>query len=299
MQPIRFVLALLLVTTACTQAPAPAAYKGSDYYGRNATRASSGSPNDLQIEPRYYDRNSPRLKVEHSEQAVPATAGSVGVSDLPPPVSSTELPRASSKSESAPKTLPFPSQGEPRVDAGTRKYNLTQNLATQKPVAYERAVETRTEPVINEEVAIISDPAPATGKRVPSTTTKMIWPVEGKVISKFGAQAQGRGNDGINIEATEGEPIYAAQPGTVTYVGNELKGYGNMALVQHSGGLVTSYAHANDIVVKKGDKVEQGQVIGYVGRTGGVSSAQLHFSVREGKTPVDPARYLGSNVAQN
>jgi murein DD-endopeptidase MepM/ murein hydrolase activator NlpD len=127
---------------------------------------------------------------------------------------------------------------------------------------------------------------------------RFIWPVNGgKVISHFGPKPQGRTNDGINIAIAEGEPIIAAADGMVVYAGNELKGYGNMIILRHDDGWMTAYAHARDISVKKNDYVKQGELIGYVGLTGGVKTPQLHFALRNGKTPVDPEQHLPHNVA--
>ena len=119
-----------------------------------------------------------------------------------------------------------------------------------------------------------------------------MWPLDGVVLSSFGARQNGERNDGINISATGGEEIRAAAAGTVTYVGNELKGYGNLVLIRHDNGFITAYAHADRVTVNKGDRVRQGQVIAYAGATGDVSEPQLHFELRHGTTPVDPRPYL-------
>ena len=132
-----------------------------------------------------------------------------------------------------------------------------------------------------------------------NSSSRFIWPADGKIISSFGSKSAGKFNDGINIAAEEGEPIWAAADGTVIYAGSELRGYGNMALLQHENNMVSAYAHAQKLLVKKGDHVQQGQMIGYVGRTGGVNTAQLHFSLREGKLPVNPAGYLPRTMASN
>jgi len=118
------------------------------------------------------------------------------------------------------------------------------------------------------------------------------WPVRGRVIAGFGPSPNGLQNDGINLAVPEGTPIKAAEDGVVAYAGNELKGYGNLVLVRHSNGFVTAYAHASDILVKRGDAVKRGQVIAHSGQTGNVTSPQLHFEIRKGSTPVDPAQYL-------
>ncbi|HEY4078035.1 MAG TPA: M23 family metallopeptidase [Rhizomicrobium sp.] len=123
------------------------------------------------------------------------------------------------------------------------------------------------------------------------------WPVSGRVISDFGSTDNGGKNDGINIAAAMNVPIHASASGTVTYAGDELKGYGNLVLVKHSGGYTTAYAHADKLVVNRGDFVAKGQVIGYVGKTGDVTSPQLHFEIRSNTTPVNPRSYLASTTA--
>ncbi len=129
-----------------------------------------------------------------------------------------------------------------------------------------------------------------------SSGASFIWPVQGRVIAKFGKTKNGR-NEGINIAAPEGAPVRAAADGVVAYAGNELKDYGNLVLIRHKGGWVTAYAHNKALKVKRGDRVKQGQVIAAVGRTGAVKTPQLHFELRKGATPVDPLAYLGAATA--
>jgi murein DD-endopeptidase MepM/ murein hydrolase activator NlpD len=125
-----------------------------------------------------------------------------------------------------------------------------------------------------------------------SNAPSFFWPVSGNVISNFGAASNGERNDGINISAPMGTPIHAAASGTVTYSGNELKDYGNLVLIKHDGGYVTAYAHADRLIVNRGDVVSRGQVIGYSGSTGDVSSPQLHFEIRRDTQPVNPKPLL-------
>ena len=94
----------------------------------------------------------------------------------------------------------------------------------------------------------------------------------------------------------EGTPIKAAEDGVVAYAGNELKTYGNLVLVRHSNGYVTAYAHASEILVKRDDPVKRGQIIAKAGQTGSVAAPQLHFEIRKGSAPVDPAQYLPSGA---
>lgn len=132
--------------------------------------------------------------------------------------------------------------------------------------------------------------------RVPPPPRKkgggFIWPVRGKVLSSFGSKGGGLHNDGINIAAPKGAAVKAAENGVVAYAGNEIRGYGNLLLIRHSGGWITAYAHADKLLVQRGDKVNKGQVIARVGHTGNVVSPQLHFEIRKGKQAVNPIQHL-------
>jgi murein DD-endopeptidase MepM/ murein hydrolase activator NlpD len=133
----------------------------------------------------------------------------------------------------------------------------------------------------------------------PADAPAFAWPVSGRVVSDFGTTANGGQNDGINIAATMGTPIRASASGTVSYAGDELKNYGNLVLLKHAGGYTTAYAHAERLLVARGDTVTRGQVIGYVGQTGDVASPQLHFEIRAATTPVNPRSYLSASTALN
>jgi murein DD-endopeptidase MepM/ murein hydrolase activator NlpD len=86
--------------------------------------------------------------------------------------------------------------------------------------------------------------------------------------------------------------VEAADGGVVAYTGNELRGYGNLILVKHTNGWISAYAHCDQILVKRGDKVARGQTIAHVGSTGNVSEPQLHFELRRGNHAVDPREFL-------
>ena len=119
-----------------------------------------------------------------------------------------------------------------------------------------------------------------------------IHPVEGRIISNFGAKDDGRHNDGINIAAPRGASVRAAQAGVVAYAGSEIRGYGNLLLLKHDGGFMSAYAHAEELLVRRGDVVRRGQIIATVGNSGGAAAPQLHFEIRRGTKAVDPNTYL-------
>lgn len=134
--------------------------------------------------------------------------------------------------------------------------------------------------------------APAKAAETTSALPTFRWPVRGKVITSYGAKTNGKSNDGINLAVPEGTPVKAAEDGVVAYSGNELKGYGNLILVRHANGYVTAYAHASELLVKRGDTIKRGQVIAKSGQSGEVASPQLHFEIRKGSSPVDPLQFL-------
>ena len=141
----------------------------------------------------------------------------------------------------------------------------------------------------------VEDGAPASPAKLGEATGALPtfrWPVRGKVIASYGAKTNGKANDGINLAVPEGTPVKAAEDGVVAYAGNELKGYGNLILVRHANGYVTAYAHASELLVKRGDTIRRGQVIAKSGQSGEVASPQLHFEIRKGSTPVDPLQFL-------
>ncbi|OYU16058.1 MAG: hypothetical protein CFE37_03220 [Alphaproteobacteria bacterium PA4] len=119
------------------------------------------------------------------------------------------------------------------------------------------------------------------------------WPVEGRVLSGFGAKPGGRFNDGVNLKASGGAPVRAAGDGVVAYAGDAIPAFGNLILIKHAGGWVTAYGHAEALLVARGARVRQGDVIARAGATGAVTEPQVHFELRRGRTPVDPARIIG------
>jgi murein DD-endopeptidase MepM/ murein hydrolase activator NlpD len=153
-------------------------------------------------------------------------------------------------------------------------------------------------PETNEVAAVVTPATDAANPVVSSkpaaeATPSLRWPVHGKVIGAFGSKSNGQTNDGIDVAVPENTPVKAADDGVVAYAGNELKGYGNLVLVRHPSGYVTAYAHAKELLVKKGDPIKRGQVIAKSGQTGNVEVPQLHFEVRKGTAPIDPMQFLG------
>jgi murein DD-endopeptidase MepM/ murein hydrolase activator NlpD len=129
-------------------------------------------------------------------------------------------------------------------------------------------------------------------KAAASGDVKLRWPVKGRIVSSFGPQSDGTQNDGVNVAVPLGTDVLAAETGVVAYAGSEVRGYGNLVLVRHDNGWVTAYAHNDQLLVQRGDRVRRGQSLAKAGRTGSVDQPQLHFELRQGPKPVDPTPYM-------
>jgi murein DD-endopeptidase MepM/ murein hydrolase activator NlpD len=161
-----------------------------------------------------------------------------------------------------------------------------------KPVAVASAEPQQKARVASETKDIPEAQSPVKAAETTNALPTFRWPVRGRVITAYGAKANGKQNDGINVAVPEGTPVKAAEDGVVAYSGSELKGYGNLILVRHSNGYVTAYAHASELMVKRGDTIKRGQIIAKSGQTGEVGSPQLHFEIRKGSSAVDPLQFL-------
>jgi murein DD-endopeptidase MepM/ murein hydrolase activator NlpD len=132
---------------------------------------------------------------------------------------------------------------------------------------------------------------PATPPAAPPP--RFAWPLHGKVLVPYGTGSGGQKSDGIDIQASTGEPVKAADGGTVIYSGSDVAHLGNLLLVQHAGGYITAYGNNEALLVKKGDAVKKGQTIAKAGSSGGVQSPRLHFEVRRGGSKtIDPMTVL-------
>ena len=126
----------------------------------------------------------------------------------------------------------------------------------------------------------------------PLASGGFLWPTKGKIISRFGSKGGGLQNDGINIAAPRGSIVVAAQSGTIIYAGTEVGGFGRLLLIKHDDGWTTAYAHNDELLVKRGDKVARGEAIARVGSSGNVDEPQLHFELRRNTKAINPEPHL-------
>ncbi|WP_083343601.1 M23 family metallopeptidase [Terriglobus roseus] len=136
-----------------------------------------------------------------------------------------------------------------------------------------------------------------TGSNIPT-----LWPVLGSISSPFGGRqdpilgnGEGEFHKGVDISAPYGTPIRATADGVVQMAGMG-NGYGREVVINHGGGVETTYAHMSGFHVSAGEQVVRGQVIGYVGTSGRSTGAHVHYEVRLRNVPVNPHKYLRDSV---
>ena len=199
------------------------------------------------------------------------------------------------ESTTAPRAyVPNPAVRVNRVTADTQ-LTVTQpkGAPAEEPKAEEPAEVTKPA----EEKTDAAGKAPAAEPAQPAKTAKtveepavmpgsrMIWPVEGRIVSDYGQNGKG-----IDISGTKGDVVVAAMAGEVIYVGNTVPGYGNLVILKHSPTLVTAYGYNSRVTVKTGERVSSGQKIAELGGT--AKGAMLRFEVREKGRPINPVQFL-------
>jgi murein DD-endopeptidase MepM/ murein hydrolase activator NlpD len=198
----------------------------------------------------------------------------------------------------APKSPPSKAAPAARtVDAANEPLPFTEERRARR-AAVESRVVARPAPQENSATLAavpLQAPASAAGGRTREdrdAVPSFAWPLQGRPLADIASAKADPRHGGIDIAVPVGTPIHAAADGLVVYAGNEIKGFGNLVLVRHGGGFVTAYAHLDKILVKVNESVTRGQVIARSGRTGTVAAPLLHFEIRNGSAPVDPAQYL-------
>lgn len=209
------------------------------------------------------------------------TVASAPQASPPQTASSPSAPPVSTAPASAPVSRPEPLP-PPSTQPATPSAATASSAPDPEPAPPPQPVET---------------PVVAVGPPPSLSKSGFVWPLKGRVSSKFGAIGKGLQNDGINILANRGTPVRAVENGVVAYAGNELRGFGNLLLIKHEDGWISAYAHNDQLLVKTGERVRKGQVISRVGSTGSVDTPQLHFELRRGNRAVDPERYLSPQAA--
>lgn len=151
-------------------------------------------------------------------------------------------------------------------------------------------------------VADLSGPAPSFGAPVTGVVTQPFGPTQLalELPLTYNNVFYPHFHTGLDIAAALDTPVHAAAPGRVVLAASSvdcqgnLTGYGNYVVIAHADGFVTVYAHLNTVVVRAGQSVAQGQVIGLLGSTGSSTGPHVHFEIRKSGVYVDPSPYLAA-----
>lgn len=127
---------------------------------------------------------------------------------------------------------------------------------------------------------------------VPAPSNGFVWPVEGRVIGLFGTRRMGGVNKGVDIQAPVGSEVRAARTGRVSFTSEGMPGFGKTIVIDHGDGYASVYAYVAQILVSRGENVQQRQVIARVGSTGRTEVPALHFEIRRHQRPRNPLHYL-------
>ncbi|MBX9884315.1 MAG: LysM peptidoglycan-binding domain-containing M23 family metallopeptidase [Novosphingobium sp.] len=144
---------------------------------------------------------------------------------------------------------------------------------------------------------IAPPPAPAKAPaKAPATreasAPRLVWPTSGAVTARFGAPVKGLANNGIDLAAFAGMTVHAAAAGKVVFAGTEPERFGQLIVIDHGGSWVTAYAYLGQVRVKEGERVKARQIIARIGKSGEARRPGLHFELRKGTSPRNPALYL-------
>ena len=180
----------------------------------------------------------------------------------------------------------------------TGKLNIGQRLRLTKPIGFKPKKTVRVVSNTAVDKSSKERKPPTTDVELESSQPKISesafrdnrwhWPVRGKIIERF---LLAKGQQGISIQGELATPVFSTRAGEVVYVGNALKGYGNLIIIKHSEHFLSAYAHNQKIFVVEGQKVKLKHRIGSIGLDNKRRNA-LHFQIRKDGKPVNPLSYL-------
>lgn len=196
-----------------------------------------------------------------------------------------------------------------KVRAGTRLFipgaDHVRHVTVVKPAPIAKKTETvkvaSTKKTVSPKVSTkkttaVKKPSKPTTKPTQSvkatTVNKLQWPLRGKIVRSFSAQAKAGSGKGIEIAARSGSRVDAAEAGKVIYSGDGVNGYGHLIILQHENDLFTVYGFNQRNYVRQGDFVSKGEKIALSGVPPAGGTPRLHFEVRKGKQAVNPILYL-------
>ena len=275
--PLLQLLALLMLLSACSNAPAPiedraypvsgkvrnyrvlrgdTLYSIAFRYGLDYRRLAAAN----RVAPPYTIYPGQTLRLQEADAAPPPERASARVA------ASNGTPEpAAAKPSPAPSPAALPAPGA-RTAAKAPASTSVAKGPTPAAVSRPRSAATAPRPVA------------ATGWR---------WPGGGAVTRRFDSDV----HKGIDVSGKRGDPIFAVADGRVVYAGNGIAGYGLLLILRHDSDYLSAYGHNDELLVVEGDQVRAGQTVARMGNTG-TDTVKLHFELRRQGRPIDPLSRL-------
>ncbi len=176
---------------------------------------------------------------------------------------------------------------EPSV--GSKKTVPAKAVPTVKTTRQPKPAKVTSKPKATKRDNVVkSSPSSATKTTASSKSTKWAWPFRGTIIARFNPS---KGEQGVRIQGQSGQIVGAASAGEVVYAGDSLKGYGNLIIIKHTTEYLSAYAHNQTILVREGQRVEQGQAIAKL-TANPLKKSIAQFQIRQHGNPVNPLNYL-------
>lgn len=281
-------LSVLLLAAACTQKGAPVEYRGSYFYGLDGPVGNNGMEAPKYSDDRRADlppEQEVKYKSDVHDYGVAAEVGGVAEADLPPPSDPMTPPNPPQQAVDAYKAGGTGTVVDPKLnrtpEPGEGYYDYKAQ-AIVPPITERAGVSTPTPPAVDpnasQEVDYYSKEAAEV--EAASAPPAFIWPVRGDIVTPYSASTKG-----IAITAAKGDPVRAAADGSVLSVSTK-GGQGTVISVSHPGNWTSQYAQLGESVVRVGDQVVRGQLVGFAG------GAQVFFGVTKAGQPADPRAML-------
>jgi murein DD-endopeptidase MepM/ murein hydrolase activator NlpD len=256
--------------------------------------AESNQGVELPVEPYQENLKADIQQLQETYRGKQPTAMSLAVQPAAPEAKATpeslDSEWASDRLQRTSSERQLPDNAKAMPSAVAAKPQLI-SAANVNPQEYNSSLQLPVGQTVSPELPPLS-PAEQYLPNTPMNFTGYIWPAKGVLTSGFGWR-WGRMHKGVDIAAPIGTPVVAAAPGEVISAGWNSGGYGNLVKVQHDDGSITLYAHNSRILVRPGQKVEQGELISEMGSTGFSTGPHLHFEVHPGgASAANPIAFL-------
>jgi murein DD-endopeptidase MepM/ murein hydrolase activator NlpD len=291
-RPLLSIVCLLFIV-GCTQKPAPVDYRGSYFYGQDGPMGNNG----MEI-PKYSNHNRADMPDDQEakyvspvhDYGVAAEVGDVSSTDLPPPTALTPAPPPAQAIEAyksgqqgtvvepALKRTGEPGEGyyDYKAQTNVPPLNEIQSVNQQPPSTADANARASNVDYYAQESAEAEGRAPP----------QFIWPVRGDVAEPYTAATKG-----MRIRAMKGDPVRATEDGKVQSTGPS-GAAGMTVTLSHKGGWSSQYGQLGETVVRLGDSVVRGQLIGFVGAGSNGGQSQLFFGLYQMGSPADPRALL-------